>query len=528
MLILTDQVIKAPQTPQNNRIMKTNLASKELLGHDSYGYHKRILNLIPDLIFQITVNSNDDFYFSYLNKSIISFFEVNRFELTCNPFEVIKSRIHPDDRDAFFKSIFVAKDCYDQWHHEFRVQLTNKGTLWFKATANIDIDENGSAVFIGSLNDITDIKLREFKIIESEARYQFALEASHNGVWDYDVVSDKVYFSKESLHILKFDETDNLVTNSKWDDRIHPEDYATYQEEIQQHIDGLTPYYENVKRVLTKDGEYRWIRSKGKIIERDDNGQPLRIIGVHSDVTLEKEKENAMQHQLEIISKQNNRLLNFAHIVSHNLRSHTGNFKMLINIIDETNDQEQKEECFGFLKATSKALSETIDHLKELVDIQSTIVHKKEDLNLNEFLHQTLEVLSNEIKDNKVNIVNLIDRKETVQFNPAYLESLFLNFTTNAIKYSHPDRTPEITYSLEKENGNVMLVIKDNGLGINLDKHGQKLFGMYKTFHQHPNARGIGLFMTKSQIESMGGTIEVESQVNVGTTFKINFSNEIQ
>jgi len=74
----------------------------------------------------------------------------------------------------------------------------------------------------------------------------------------------------------------------------------------------------------------------------------------------------------------------------------------------------------------------------------------------------------------------------------------------------------------------LMLVIQDNGLGINLNKHGEKLFGMYKTFHQHPNARGIGLFMTKSQIESMGGTIEVESQVNVGTTFKINFSNEIQ
>lgn len=508
--------------------MKTNLASNELSIQENYGYHKRILNLIPDLIFQITVNSDDDFYFSYLNKSIISFFEVNRFELTCNPFEVIKSRIHPDDRQAFFTSIFTAKDCYDQWHHEFRVQLSSKGLLWFKATATIDTDENGSAVFIGSLTDITDIKNREFKIIESEARYQFALEASSNGVWDYNVTTDKVYFSKESLQILKFDETDKLVTNSQWDNRIHPEDYEMYQQEIQLHIDGLTPYYENVKRVLTKDGEYRWIRSKGKIIERDETGAPLRIIGIHSDVTLEKEKEKSLQSQMEIISKQNNRLLNFAHIVSHNLRSHTGNFKMLINIIDETTDREQKEECFGYLKATSRALSETIDHLKELVDIQSNIVHKKEDLNLNEFLTQTLEVLSNEIKDNKVNIVNLIDRKETVQFNPAYLESLFLNFTTNAIKYSHPERTPEITYSLRKEDGKVMLVIQDNGLGINLDKHGEKLFGMYKTFHQHPNARGIGLFMTKSQIESMGGTIEVESQVNVGTTFKINFSNEIQ
>ena len=87
--------------------MKTNLATKTLEFQENYSYHKRILNLIPDLVFQITVNSSTDFYFSYLNKSIISFFEVNQFELNCNPLEVIKSRIHPDDREDFFNSIFL-------------------------------------------------------------------------------------------------------------------------------------------------------------------------------------------------------------------------------------------------------------------------------------------------------------------------------------------------------------------------------------------------------------------------------------
>jgi sensor histidine kinase regulating citrate/malate metabolism len=102
-----------------------------------------------------------------------------------------------------------------------------------------------------------------------------------------------------------------------------------------------------------------------------------------------------------------------------------------------------------------------------------------------------------------------------------------LNFTTNAIKYSHPDRIPEIYYDLEKENDKFVLKIKDNGLGIDLDRHGEKLFGMYKTFHNNPDARGIGLFITKNQIESMGGKVEVESKKNIGTTFKIFFNNEI-
>jgi signal transduction histidine kinase len=101
-----------------------------------------------------------------------------------------------------------------------------------------------------------------------------------------------------------------------------------------------------------------------------------------------------------------------------------------------------------------------------------------------------------------------------------------LNFTTNAIKYAHPDRYPEIIYTLAIEKNYTILEINDNGLGINLEIHGDKLFGMYKTFHNNANARGIGLFITKNQIEAMGGKVEVESKVNIGTTFKIYFNNE--
>ena len=120
-----------------------------------------------------------------------------------------------------------------------------------------------------------------------------------------------------------------------------------------------------------------------------------------------------------------------------------------------------------------------------------------------------------------------IPKNQTVSFNPSYLESILLNFTTNAIKYSHPERLPEINYVLTKENGKCILEIKDNGLGIDLSKYGEKLFGMYNTFHDNKNARGIGLFITKNQVESMGGTIEVESTKNLGTTFKIFFNDEI-
>jgi signal transduction histidine kinase len=176
------------------------------------------------------------------------------------------------------------------------------------------------------------------------------------------------------------------------------------------------------------------------------------------------------------------------------------------------------------LRTSSKSLSQTIVHLKELVEIQSELVHKKENLNLNSYLGKTLDILGEEIKKNKVVIQNKVSKSETIIFNPAYLESILLNFTSNAIRYSHPDRTPVISYSLSSNKYHKVLEIEDNGLGINLEKHGKKLFGMYKTFHKHKDSRGIGLFITKNQIEAMGGRIDVKSQVGVGTTFKIYFN----
>ena len=507
--------------------MKTSLNSNDYLLDDKVNFHEKILNQIPDLIFQLTISPENEFYLSYLNKSIIAFFQINEFDLSKNTIDLINERLHPDDKEIFFNSLYVSKQTLKSWSCEFRVLLKNGSIKWFKVDANVASDSQNNIIFYCNLTNISNIKTRELKVKESETRYQFALEASKKGIWDYNISTGEAFFSKESLALLKYDEKDGINTNSKWDALIHPDDFEQYSDHIQLHKDDKISFFESTKRVLAKDGSYSWILSTGKIIERDIDGNALRIIGTHTDVSFNKEKEKEMIDNLNIIVEQNNRLLNFAHIVSHNLRSHTGNFKMLLNIIDESDDPVNREECISYLKTTSNALSETIDHLKELVDIHNTIIHKKEDLNLKLFLNQTLEVLSKEIKDNKVVIVNKIGEKYSIKFNPAYLESLFLNFTTNAIKYSHPERKPEIQYSSRKEAGKLVLLIQDNGLGINLEKYGEKLFGMYKTFHKNDNARGIGLFITKNQIESMGGTIEVESKVNVGTTFKINFNEEI-
>lgn len=487
------------------------------------GFYKKLLFQSPDLIFQFSVTKEGHLTFPFLSKSVLTDFDLSLEEKSFDAFTILKSRIFSDDFEPFLRSIQHSKIGLNEWNHEFRAVLPNKGLKWYKGFAIVEQDEAETVHFYGKINDISSFKLQELQLKLSEQRFLFALEASSEGIWDLDVASSTVFYSSQSMKMLEFEAKDTIDSIDLWDNRVHPQDKNKYLEDIQLHIDSKTPYYENAQRVMTVSGEYKWILSRGKIIERDIHKKPLRIIGTHTDISAQKEKEQNLLKTLEIVSEQNSRLLNFAHIVSHNLRSHSGNIEMLLNIIAEETDEDFVKESYSHLRTSSKALSQTIVHLKELVEIQSELVQKKENLNLNLYLGKTLNILGEEIKKNKVVIKNRVCKHQTIIFNPAYLESILLNFTSNAIRYSHPDRTPVISYSLKSNSKHKVLEIQDNGLGINLEKHGKKIFGMYKTFHKHKDSRGIGLFITKNQIEAMGGKVDVTSVVGVGTTFKIYF-----
>jgi PAS domain S-box-containing protein len=504
--------------------METYDYSDLKLLEEKNNFYKKLLFQSPDLIFQFTISKKGVLTFPFLSKSVITHFDLTQEEKSGDAFSVLKSKIVPEDFNAFLQSIQDSKDEICNWTHEFRAQLPKRGLRWYKGVATVESVDDGAISFYGKITDITEYKEQELRLKLSEERFLFALQASSEGIWDLDVKSKKVFYSSQSMKMLEFEEQDTIDSIDKWDDRVHPHDKEKYLTDIQLHIGNITPYYENAQRVLTKSGEYKWILSRGKIIERDYKNRPLRIIGTHTDISMQKEREQELVKTLEIVSAQNSRLLNFAHIVSHNLRSHSGNIEMLLDIIDEEKEKDFLEESFSHLRSSSNSLTQTIDHLKELVEIQTELIHKRENLNLNKYLGKTLNILGEEISKNKVVIQNSIPHEETITFNPAYLESVLLNFTSNAIKYSHPDRTPVISYSITSNQTQKILEIQDNGLGINLEKHGKKLFGMYKTFHKNQDSRGIGLFITKNQIEAMGGSVHVKSQVGLGTTFKIYFN----
>ncbi|RYJ45750.1 sensor histidine kinase [Flavobacterium beibuense] len=487
--------------------------------------YKKLLNQIPDLIFYISWDEVNGYSILFLSEAVNEIFEYSVEELLENKRLFYTDRILEQDRDAFVERVEYCRKSLVNWNQEFRVQLPKKGLRWMRLNAKPEKQEDNSINFYGRVSDITDQKEQEHQLQVSEERYKFALKAASEGIWDWDMQTNMVYFSAQSMKIIGKEEKEAIIPLRDWQERMHVEDIREHALAKERHLTGETPSFENIYRIKTDEGKYKWVLSRGRVVQFDSAGAPIRSIGTHKDITQLKEKEIELGDTINIVGEQNNRLVNFAHIVSHNLRSHAGNLKMLIDVFKNAG-QEEREEMLEHLEAISNGLYVTIGHLKELVEIQFEVKNVKERVNLRHYLKNILNILHNEIKKHGVNIEVNIPLDVMVNYNPAYLESILLNFTTNAIKYSSPDRPPIILYDFEIKDGKKILSITDNGLGIDLKKHKNSLFGMYKTFHKNQNSRGIGLFITKNQIEAMGGSVEVYSEVNKGTTFKIYFKDE--
>lgn len=489
-------------------------------------FYRKLFAEMPDLLFQFIIDKDNKYSFPLISKSIDDIFELTISEFTNDIIFIIYERIFPQDRDMFFQSLVKARKEIKPWEMEFRAVLPKKGLRWFKISAKTESIPDECVSFCGHVSDITDLKDKEEKLRISEERFQFALDASTAGIWDWDMVTNNVFYSSLSLKILELDSTDIFDDPERWDKIVHPDDLPKYYSDIQEHFDNKIPYYENYHRVMTSTGNYKWILDRGKVIKRDENGKPLRVIGTHTDVSLQKEKELELLKTMKLYSDQNSRLLNFSHIVSHNLNTQAGNIKSILDFIDADVDKQTINEMLLHLRTVSNDLNETISNLTQIVKTQSNINIAVAPLKLYEYIEKTISTIKRYDKQTNVSIINNVPKYLKINFNPAYLESVLLNFTTNAIKYAHPDRDPVIVFDFGIEpEGYKSLKITDNGLGIDLAVYGDLLFGMYKTFHKHEEARGIGLYITRNQIEAMKGSVSVESEVGAGTSFKIVFND---
>lgn len=223
---------------------------------------------------------------------------------------------------------------------------------------------------------------------------------------------------------------------------------------------------------------------------------------------------------LDLTRQQNDRLNNFALIVSHNLRGSAGNIKSLVELLQNDQLADSKDELLQHLGLASDSLNQTINDLNGLTRSRSES-HEMEPVKLFPIVTKVTADIK-EAQQRQDFVVNIrIPQNLSVQGIPPYVESVVYNFISNAYKYRHPERTPRLDITAKKVGDEVVLSFEDNGLGIDLEKYGEELFKLFSTFHGNQEAQGVGLYATRNQVRSMGGSVDVDSTPGKGTRFTV-------
>jgi len=368
---------------------------------------------------------------------------------------------------------------------------------------------------------VTDIsKLREAMALLEEKSTLYADLVEHAPVGIVVHQEGKVKFANhEVIRSMGFDSVEYLLEKNI-DEFIYKDDKPYVKGRIGEMLDNDRLIRQTEERLIRKDGSIMYaIGSANRVIY---NGKPA-VQAIFSDITERKKVEEDRMRLMKQQEKHNKDLQEFAYVVSHNLRSPVSSILGLVDLAyTKPDDAELIQEVLKRLRTTSKELNTVIEDLSEILVARKSGSNPKSPLDFEELLLPVLTVLSSEIEESKARITYDFSNAPEVTAVKSYMNNIFFNLIQNAIKYSKPGTKPLIEIRSKRNENTVVLTIKDHGLGIDM-KANDRVFGLYQRFHTHKEGRGMGLYLVKSQIESMGAEIDIKSAVGRGTTFIITF-----
>jgi signal transduction histidine kinase len=371
---------------------------------------------------------------------------------------------------------------------------------------------------------------KERELEAQKDRIQNVLELTNNvvrvGAWEYEIDNDELYWSDvtKEIHEVGYDYKPTLQKAIDfYEEGRHR---ATMLKVLDDAIKKGESYDVELKIITANENEL-WVRAVGKPIF--ENKKCIKLLGIFMDVDdayrYNNEeivvKKNRLQDVNESLMKKNKRLADFAQITSHNLRGPVSNLNSLLTLYETSATKDERDMIVGKVSTVTNYLNDTLNTLVESLAIQDTSVIRRKKLFFQDVLDKAIPAFQYMIDDFEINLITDFEKAPTVNYNAVYLESIFQNLISNAIKYRSKKRKLEINIKSYKANKHTYLEISDNGLGMDLNKYGDKIFGLNRTFHRTEGSKGIGLYMTKQQVESMGGTITVKSEVDKGTVFMI-------
>jgi len=415
---------------------------------------------------------------------------------------------HTGDREGAVQNTAIEIQGYRKDLSEFDIALSiSPATI------------RGRRFYICFASDITDRKLVAEKLDRQQAFYENILNK---------LPTDIAVFDAEHKYLFV---NPGAISKEEYRKFIIGKDDYEYAQYRNRDISVAHSRRAKFLEVKNTGKEIRWEDSlpdpKGNIITHlrrmypvyDEKGQLSLVIGFGIDITDRKIMEEKQAALVKQLSAQNTQLIDFCSIVSHNLRA------PLVNFIEASDDPVEQRLLISKLRPVIDNLHATFNELVESIQIKQDLEVKTEDVCLKDCIQRAIDGLQTEISKLDAQIGIDFDEVSVINYPPQYLNSIVHNLVSNSLKYHSPDRKPVILLKTKKVKDKVILSVSDNGLGIDLVKHRENFFKIGKVFHRHPNAKGFGLYMTKTHVEAMGGKIWVESIPDKGSVFFIEFDN---
>lgn len=436
-------------------------------------------------------------------------------------------KIHPEDSIKMSIKLYsFIEQKTENWQDQYRFKCANNTYKYVLDRGFLLKDKNGKAIrMIGAIQDITKQKEEEqrLKLLETVITQSKDSVVITKAVSQESIIPVIVYINQafSNMSGYDYDEVVGLSPNVF----IGPNsDVKEYKKLIHAIENKQECQVETIS--YRKNKEEYWVRFSMIPICNSDN-ELSHWISIQRDITEEKKHEKEKEQLIRELTQNNKDLKQFSYITSHNLRAPLSNLTGLLNLLEDIpiENQELKEILNGFNKSTH-LLNETINDLVKVIIIKDNPSIQKEAILIKEIFENIFSQLNFQIESCKPIIKLNFENVSIININKAYLESILLNLLTNALKYKSENRKLKITITASEIDDTIVLIFKDNGIGIDLVRNRDKVFGLYQRFHNYPDSKGLGLYLVKSQVETMGGTISIESEVNKGTTFTLIFKNK--
>ena len=415
-----------------------------------------------------------------------------------------------------------------QTHRREQLMVRLDGTpVWTRMIGHAINANDPSQGSVWVVDDITTERALKEELRASEERLTLAMEASNDGLWDWNPQTRKTYYSPAYFRMLGYDpvESDDSKLNY-WSALMHPDDRAANIEEMWRQLDAHGQF-EMEYRLRTRDGDYRWILGRGKIVDRDEQGQPTRVIGTHTDVTQHKRLELELREARAAAEDAVRMKSDFLANMSHEIRTPMNAIVGLSHLLLKTNLDARQRDYLTKIQASSQHLLGIINDILDVSKIESGKLHIEHiAFDLAGVLDGVVGLSMVRATEKGLNlIIEVADEVPPYLIgDPLRLGQILVNYTSNAVKFTERGQIQIQVQVTESTDQEVVLrfSVRDTGIGLSEEQLGR----LFQTFQQADTSTtrkyggsGLGLVIAKRLAEMMGGAVGVESKPGVGSTF---------